>query len=68
MFYYRAPMCRIDYAMALEEEGVLDEKATAAWDLALKDWIEFGKRDLGTADESERMDDVPTWCGARSKS
>jgi len=59
MFYYRAPMCRIDYAEALEEEGVLDEKAGAAWDVALRDWIEFGKRDLGTPDQSERMDDIP---------
>jgi hypothetical protein len=59
MFYYRAPMCRLDYAQALEEEGVLDEKAGAAWDQALTDWIEFGKRELGNPDMSERIDDVP---------
>jgi hypothetical protein len=59
MFFYRAPMCLIDYATAMEEEGGLDEKAGRAWDVALREWIEFGKRDLGTPEDPERISDIP---------
>jgi len=55
MFFSRSPMCLIDYATALEEEGVLDEKAGNAWDVALNSWKEFGDSELRLPEGSVRM-------------
>ncbi len=42
LFYADGPMARISYATAIEEEGVLDEKARIAWEKAGVDWRLYG--------------------------
>ena len=39
---------KINYAKALSEEGVLDEKHRYAWSMAFDEWTDFGKRDIAT--------------------
>lgn len=47
-FYETGPKGRLKHAEAIESEGVLDEGAVTAWQLALKDWVEFGNRSIPT--------------------
>ncbi|MBN1393730.1 MAG: hypothetical protein JW959_01680 [Pirellulales bacterium] len=51
-----APMCQMDYADALEEDGVFGQRAKAAWNEAAKDWRKYGEEPLPT---SFRRDDEP---------
>jgi hypothetical protein len=46
IFFSRAPKNRINYAVALEEDGVFEEKASVAWTSAHRDWLELGIRDI----------------------
>ena len=39
---------KINYAKALSEEGVLDEKHRYAWSQAHDEWTDFGNRDIAT--------------------
>ena len=47
-FYAEAPWAQFYYAEAIEEEGVLDEKAMFAWSRASDSWTEYGNMDLMT--------------------
>ena len=42
VFLFHAPKNRISYAIGLEEDGVFEEKAAVAWNIAHRDWLEFG--------------------------
>lgn len=42
VYYTNAFMQRINHALAIEAEGVLDEKAQIAWQRAQEDWNRFG--------------------------
>jgi hypothetical protein len=46
LFYSHPVMCLINYAEALEEEGVFGEVAKEAWRKAANSWNEFSNRDL----------------------
>ena len=48
LFYSRPPMCQINYAEALEEDGTFGEVAKNAWMKAAEAWDEFANRDLPT--------------------
>jgi hypothetical protein len=47
-FFETGPKGRLKHAEAIESEGVLDEGAVTAWQLAHKDWVEFGNRSMPT--------------------
>ncbi|HEY1601050.1 MAG TPA: hypothetical protein VGG64_15710 [Pirellulales bacterium] len=58
VFLSNAPKNRINYAVALEEEGVFEEKAGLAWTVAHRDWLDFGAREIyKSADTSIRLND-----------
>ena len=46
IFFMFNPMSLIQYAMAIEEEGILDEKGREAFRYAGQKWEEFGERDM----------------------
>jgi hypothetical protein len=48
LFYSRPPMCLVNYAETLEEEGSFGEVAKSAWKKAGDAWTEFSTRDLPT--------------------
>lgn len=63
MFYINAPLWRINYAEDLEVDGASDgravfgDNARRAWQGALRDWQEYGRRDiLATTGEVVRLD------------
>lgn len=59
VFLSHAPLCRINYATAMEEEGVFEEKAGVAWDLAYRDWLKYGQTDIRTVeDRSIRLGEI----------
>lgn len=47
-FYETGPKWRIKHAEAIESEGVLDDRAKNAWQLAGEDWDSLGKRSIPT--------------------
>jgi hypothetical protein len=47
-FYETGPKWRLKHAEAIESEGVLDERAQNAWQLASADWKAFGNRSVPT--------------------
>src|SRR5690606_22809620 len=47
-FYESGPKWRIKHAEAIESEGVLDDRAKAAWQQASDDWQTFGQRSIPT--------------------
>ncbi|TVP99157.1 MAG: IRE (iron responsive element) [Planctomycetaceae bacterium] len=47
-FYSTGPKWRIKHAEAIESEGVLDDRAKSAWQLASDDWQTFGQRSVPT--------------------
>lgn len=47
-FYSNRPMCQINYADALEDDGTFGEVARLAWEKAAKTWSEYANRDLPT--------------------
>ncbi len=50
VFFSEPAMCQIDYAIALQEDGVFEEKARVAWTDADDRWTKFGLRDMPTSD------------------
>lgn len=49
LLYSYAPLWQMYHSEAIEEEGVLDERARFAWERAGREWIDFGNRELGGA-------------------
>ncbi len=49
-FFEIGPKWRIQYATAIEEEGILDDRSKDAWERAADDWIGYGKRPISTTD------------------
>jgi hypothetical protein len=49
IFYADGPKSRMNYAAAIEGEGILDEKAEYAWKLSGEEWTEFGNRQVPTS-------------------
>lgn len=47
-FYETGPKWRIKHAEAIEKEGILDERAQTAWQMAAEDWDAFGNRSVPT--------------------
>jgi hypothetical protein len=47
-FFQTGPKWRIKHAEAIETEGVLDDRAKSAWQLASDDWQAFGQRSVPT--------------------
>lgn len=47
-FFSTGPKWRIKHAEAIESEGVLDDRAKSAWQLASDDWQTFGQRSIPT--------------------
>ncbi|MGB7348098.1 MAG: IRE (iron responsive element) [Pirellulaceae bacterium] len=61
-FYETGPKWRIKHAEAIENEGVLDYRASDRWRLAHEEWKEFGKRSIPTLERYSiklgEMDDL----------
>ena len=49
IFHSSSPMSLINYAGAIEEEGVLGETAMRAWRDGARGWSEFGERQIPTS-------------------
>jgi hypothetical protein len=47
-FYETGPKWRLKHAESIESEGVLDERAQNAWQMAAEDWAAFGNRSIPT--------------------
>ena len=47
-FYETGPKWRFKHAEAIESEGILDESAQNAWQMAAEDWSVFGNRSIPT--------------------
>lgn len=47
-FFETGSKWRIKHAEAIEREGILDERAQNAWQLAHEDWLAFGNRSIPT--------------------
>lgn len=50
VFFSEPAMCQIDYAMALQDDGVFEEKGRLAWTDADERWTQYGLRDMPTSD------------------
>jgi hypothetical protein len=57
IFYSEPPMCQMNYSETLEADGVFEERARRAWNLAFREWTDgpcerqpFGSREIPTAD------------------
>ncbi len=48
LFRSEAPMCQMNYAEALEQDGVFGEVARQAWRVAEQDWDDYGSFDIPT--------------------
>ncbi len=48
LFRSDAPMTQINYADAIQTEGVFGERALRAWNVAAKEWRQYGLRDIPT--------------------
>jgi len=49
LFYSERPMCQMNYAETLEEDGSFGDKAEIAWNTAGREWHEYGDRDIPTS-------------------
>jgi hypothetical protein len=49
VFYSDRGMCQMNYSDALEQDGIFGEKARLAWNLAGRDWHDFGAREIPTS-------------------
>lgn len=60
VFHSYPPLCQINYASALEEDGTFGEVARRAWSQAGREWLEYGQRALrqGPDDTPLRLDDL----------
>lgn len=58
VFHSDRGMCQMNYADALEQDGIFEEKARLAWNRAERDWHEFGAREIPTSfDDMIRLND-----------
>jgi hypothetical protein len=48
VFFSEPAMCQIDYAIALEEDGIFEEKGKIAWTDADSYWTKYGQRSIPT--------------------
>jgi len=48
LFRAEAPMCQMNYAEALEKDGVFGDAARQAWKEAERDWLDYGSFDIPT--------------------
>ncbi len=48
LFYSDGPKCQMRFSEAIEDEGVLDDRAQFSWSRAGNQWREYGNRDLMT--------------------
>lgn len=66
LFYSERPMCQMNYAEGLEEDGIFRERARIAWNKAGREWREYGGHDIPTSfgllirlnDRAEQLDRV----------
>ena len=49
LFYSERPMCQMNYAETLEEDGIFEERARLAWQKAGREWSEYGDREIPTS-------------------
>jgi hypothetical protein len=49
LFFSEAPMCLINYADTLEEDGTFGDAARAAWETAAREWRAYSQRQLETS-------------------
>jgi hypothetical protein len=49
LFYSEKPMCQMNYAENLGEDGIFEEKLRIAWDRATREWSEYGDREIPTS-------------------
>jgi hypothetical protein len=49
LFYSDAPMLRLNYSKAIEDEGWLGDVAGEAWRLSSQDWTAFGRHPVPTS-------------------
>ncbi len=47
-YYETGPKWRLKHAESIEAEGILDQRAQNAWQLASEDWASFGQRSIPT--------------------
>jgi len=47
-FYETGPKWRLKHAESIEAEGILDQRAQNAWQMASEDWAGFGQRSIPT--------------------
>lgn len=47
LLYSYAPLWQMYHGEAIEDEGVLDERAKFIWERASREWKDFGNRELG---------------------
>jgi hypothetical protein len=58
-FYETGPKWRYKHAEAIEREGVLDERAQNAWQMAAEDWAVFGNRSIpSTSPFTVKLDQI----------
>ncbi|KAA1261674.1 hypothetical protein LF1_42290 [Rubripirellula obstinata] len=61
-FYETGPKWRIKHAESIEKEGILDDRAENAWQMASEDWARFGNRSIPTTSpftiKLDGMDDL----------
>ena len=50
-FFDTGPKWRIKHAESIESEGILDERAQNAWQMAAEDWDAFGNRSIPTTSQ-----------------
>lgn len=61
VFHSDRGMCQMNYADALEQDGIFKERARRAWSRAERDWHEFGEREIPTSfDDMIRLNDGET--------
>ena len=48
VFYSEPAMCQIDYAIALQDDGIFEEKGKVAWTEADAYWTRYGQRSIPT--------------------
>ncbi|MFW6124747.1 MAG: hypothetical protein ACOC46_01255, partial [Pirellulales bacterium] len=48
LFRSTAPMCQINYAEALEDEGTFGRRAVRAWEVAAEEWRDYASREIPT--------------------
>ena len=48
LFRSDAPMCQINYADALEEDGTFGRRAIRAWEVAAGEWADYGNLEIPT--------------------